>query len=193
MRVPRPRGTSRPLVAIGSRNRAKTLGTMKAFSAFFSRPRFVEVDASSVTRAQPIGVGQILQGASKRATLALSESKADFAVGVEAGLLLAGDEHVNLQVAVVIDRHGNTGIGFSSGFLIPQSFVRKLREEGVELDAYSHEITGAKKITEEEGIVYHITRGSVSRLQMTEQCVGMALIPWLNREAYGLKGREKRA
>jgi len=26
----------------------------------------------------------------------------------------------------------------------------------------------------------------VSRLQMTEQCVSMALVPWLNRKVYGL-------
>ncbi len=60
-----------------------------------------------------------------------------------------------------------------------------MRKEGMELDRYSHELTGAERITEEEGIVYHVSKGRVSRLQMTEQCVSMALIPWLNKKAYG--------
>ena len=63
-----------------------------------------------------------------------------------------------------------------------------MEKEGVELDRYSHELTRAEKISEEEGIVYHLTKGRISRLQMTEQCVSMALVPWLNGETYGTSG-----
>jgi non-canonical (house-cleaning) NTP pyrophosphatase len=79
-------------------------------------------------------------------------------------------------------------MGFSSGFMIPTSFLKKMQKEGGELDRYSHELTGAEKITEEEGIVFHLTKGTTSRLQMTEQSVGMALVPWLNGETYGISG-----
>jgi inosine/xanthosine triphosphatase len=177
----------RYLVAIGSRNPAKTLGTRKVFSMVFPSSRFVDVDTSSVVKAQPIGIEEVVQGASKRAHFALGMAKADFGVGVEAGVLLTGDAHVNLQAAFIVDKNANSGLGLSSGFLIPKSFIDKMKREGTELDRYSHELTGAVKITEEEGIVYHLTGGRTSRLQMTEQSVGMALIPWLNKKTYEVK------
>ena len=176
----------RPLVAIGSRNPAKTKGVRSVFPALAPGCTFVEVDTSSVVRAQPMGMRQVLAGASKRAGFALSSCSADFGVGVEAGILsVTPHQHINLQVAVIMDNEGHTGTGISSGFLIPERFVDRMRREGVELDRYSHELTGAEAITEEEGIVFHVSKGRVSRLEMTEQCVSMALIPWLNRKAYG--------
>jgi inosine/xanthosine triphosphatase len=179
-------GRKHLLVAIGSRNPAKTKGVRSVFPGFFPGCEFVEVDTSAVVRAQPIGLEQVLSGASKRARHALFEGSADFGVGVEAGIVsVTPKEHVNLQVAVIVDREGRSGTGFSCGFLIPDRFIERMRKEGMELDRYSHELTGAERITEEEGIVYHVSKGRVSRLQMTEQCVSMALIPWLNKEAYG--------
>lgn len=173
------------LVAIGSRNPAKTVGARQIFSAFFPGCRFKEVDTSIVSMAQPIGMEQVVEGARARAQFALTEAAADFGVGVEAGIVsLSSGENINLQAAVIVDNKGRSGLGLSSGFMIPASFLRKMLEEGAELDRYSHELTLAEKITEEEGIVYHLTKGRISRLQMTEQCVSMALVPWLNSKTY---------
>ncbi|MDA4122893.1 MAG: inosine/xanthosine triphosphatase [Thaumarchaeota archaeon] len=176
------------LVAIGSRNRAKTLGVRNVFLSLIPKCTFAEVDTSAVVRVQPMGMSQVIVGATRRAKFALKQAKADFGVGVEAGILRAAPrQHVNLQVAFIVDRAGNTGLGFSSGFLIPESFIARMKEQRKELDTYSHELTGAKKIAEEEGIVYPLTKGRVSRLQMTEQSVVMALVPWLNAATYGVQ------
>jgi len=186
--VPKKRTASHnhALVAICSRNPAKTLGVRKVFLSFVHGPRFVEVDASTVARRQPIGLAEVLNGASKRARFALSEAGADFGVGVEAGLVpIARHKYINLQIAFIVDRHGDSGVGLSAGFLIPEHLVRRMKKERRELDRYSHELTRAEKISEEEGIVYHLTRGRISRLQMTEQSVSMALVPWLSSETYG--------
>jgi inosine/xanthosine triphosphatase len=175
-----------PLVAIGSRNPAKTKGVREVFPQFFPECRFIEVETTSVVKAQPVGMEQLLSGASSRAEFALSHTAAFFGVGVEAGILtIAPRQHINLQVAVIVDNEGHTGSGLSCGFLIPDRFVERMLREGKELDAYSHELTGAEKIREEDGIVYHVSRGAVSRRQMTQQCVSMALVPWLNKKAYG--------
>jgi inosine/xanthosine triphosphatase len=176
----------KPVVAIGSKNPAKTKGTHNAFLSVFEDCRFVDVDTRTVSRAQPMGLDQVAEGAAVRAKFALAESRADFGVGIEAGIATLTDGGgVNLQVAFIVDRRGRSGIGFSSGFMIPESLLKRMRDESAELDSYSHELTRAEKITEEEGIVYHLTRGRTSRMQMTEQCVAMALIPWLNQETYG--------
>jgi inosine/xanthosine triphosphatase len=178
--------SAKPLVAIGSRNPAKTVGAKNVFQAYFPGCGFTEVDTRTVARAQPMGMDQVAEGALARARFALAESRADFGVGVEAGIIsLTSGESINLQIAVVVDREGRSGIGLSSGFMIPASFVERMRKEGTELDSHSHELTRAEKISEEEGIVYPLTKGRMSRLQMTEQCVGMALVPWLNPSSYG--------
>lgn len=176
----------RLLVAVGSRNPAKTHGTRKAFSSVFPGCQFVEVDTYSVAEAQPMGIEEVIHGASRRAGFALEEATADFGVGVEAGILISGDAHINLQAAFVLDSRGRSGLGLSSGFLIPKGFIERMRREGAELDRFSHELTGAERISEEEGIVYHLTKGRTSRLQMTEQCVTMALVPWLNAKSYDI-------
>jgi len=75
-------------------------------------------------------------------------------------------------------------VGLSSGFPVPEPLVATMKKEGLELDRYTHELIGAERVKKEEGIVYHLTKGRISRLQMTEQSVSMALVPWLNGETY---------
>ena len=65
------------------------------------------------------------------------------------------------------------------------SDLEKLKKTREELDRYTHELVGAKKVREEEGVVYRLSGRRLSRVEMTEQCVSMALIPWLNAKLYG--------
>jgi len=174
------------LVAVGSKNPAKMAGVRAAFKSFRGA-RFVAVDASSVAKPQPIGLEDTVHGATERARFAKLAGDSDYGVGVEAGVVRFGIQHfLNLQVAAVVDSSGHTSLGCSSGFPLPPTFVSRLLKEGLELDAYAHEITGAKSIREEDGVVYHLTAGRLSRVEMTEQCVSMALVPWLNKRTYGL-------
>jgi non-canonical (house-cleaning) NTP pyrophosphatase len=215
------------VVAIGSRNPAKTLGTRNAFSRFFRRVEVREVDVSSQVRAQPMNLRETLAGARARAVIALRSlegagGRIDFGVGVEAGIMalrVAGaattttaaaaavvpgvdvgeemgqeeekgeeeEESLNLQLAAITDPTGRIHYGCSSGFPLPSQLVSRMRKDGRELDAYAHELTGAPKIREEEGIIYHLSKGNLSRVEMTEQCVSMALLPWVNRKAYDLR------
>jgi inosine/xanthosine triphosphatase len=175
------------LVAIGSTNAAKIQGTSRVFAKLIPDAEVRPVDTSSVTRIQPIGLDQILHGAIDRARFALSTVKADLGVGVEAGIFTPAPDagHLNLQLAAIVDKEGRLSVGTSAGFPLPPLIVEKMLEEGKELGRYSRELTG-EHVREEDGIVYHLTKGSTSRVEMTEQCVAMALVPWLNGELYGL-------
>jgi inosine/xanthosine triphosphatase len=182
----------RPVVAIGSRNRAKVKGVSKAFSRFFDGPLFKGVDLTTRVKTQPMGLDETVDGARRRAEVAIRETKADFGVGVEAGIIRLTEERtddeffLNVQIASVVDSAGRLSFGSSSGFPIPTKFVSLIEAQQAELDKYAHELTGAKKIREEDGVVYHLTKGRLSRVEMTEQCVSMALVPWLNRKTFGL-------
>ena len=167
-------------------NPAKTLGVRQVFSGHFYNATFAEVSTTSLVKEQPVGMAEVLSGATQRAIYAMSQIQGEFGVGVEAGLFeVAPNQHINLQVAVIVDANGHSGTGLSCGFQIPETFVHRMETEGSELDSYARELTGVPKVREEDGIVYHLTKGSVSRLEMTEQCVRMALVPWLNRKQYG--------
>ena len=174
------------LVAVGSKNPAKVEGVKKAFKPIRGSS-FVAVGASSVAKTQPLGLRETVLGATGRAKFAQLETDSDYGVGVEAGVVrLAPGHFINLQIAAIIDSRGRTSLGCSSGFPLAPSFVSRLQKEGLELDRYAHEITGAKTIREEDGIVYHLTAKRYTRVEMTEQCVSMALVPWLNKDHFGL-------
>ncbi len=185
-----PKARKRTVVAIGSTNPAKRKGTSLAFSRVFKNVQLKTVDTTSLVRAQPISLEETVEGAQERAIFALESARPDFGVGVEAGLMELGkgwpDHYLNLQIAAVVDKAGALSFGCSSGFPIPARFVENLRERREELEQYAHELTGAKKIREEHGIVYHLTGKHLSRVEMTEQCVSMALVPWQNAKVYGL-------
>jgi non-canonical (house-cleaning) NTP pyrophosphatase len=219
--VDSPSSSRKVVVAIGSKNPAKTMGTKKAFSRFFQGVEVREVDVSSQVRAQPMTLQETVAGARARAAMALLSSGrggegVDFGVGVEAGIMSLGvesaggtiaggaeqkkkeekrggegeeeeGESLNLQFAAVADSTGRIHYGCSSGFPLPSRLVARMRGDGHELDAYAHELTGVPKILEQDGIIYHLSKKNLSRVEMTEQCVSMALLPWVNGKAYGLR------
>lgn len=181
----------RTRVAVGSTNPAKVKGTRLAFSHSLGL-RTVTIKAVKTipfVGSQPLSLDETVEGAQERAMFALESARPDFGVGVEAGLVELGSgrpgNFLNVQVAAVVDSEGHLSFGCSSGFPIPKRFAEKLQETREELDRYTHELVGDKKVREEEGIVYHLSKGRLSRVDMTEQCVSMALIPWLNAKVYG--------
>jgi len=177
------------VVAIGSKNRAKVQGAKKAFLRVFPDAKFSQTDLTPRVKLQPLGLGETVSGARQRAELAIKERGADFGVGVEAGIIKlpkaeGQDFFLNVQIAAIVDRAGHLSFGSSSGFPLPSRFVSLLEDKEAELDQYALELTGAEKIREEDGVVYHLSKARLSRMEMTEQCVSMALIPWLNKEAF---------
>ncbi len=182
----------RVVVAVGSRNRAKVQGAKKAFGHLFRNAEFKELDLTTRVKIQPMSLDETVKGARQRAEFAMEEADADFGVGVEAGIIkLDGEDSgrrffLNVQIAAVVDSANHISFGSSSGFPIPSRFVSLLQEKQAELDRYAHELTGKERIREEEGVVYHLSKGRLSRVDMTEQCVSMALMPWSNKGIFEL-------
>ena len=180
----------RPVVAVGSRNRAKVEGVRRAFTHFFKGVELKELDLTARLKIQPMSLDETVKGARQRAEFAIKEMSADFGVGVEAGIIRLVEESeghgffLNVQIAAIVDSARHLSFGSSSGFPIPTKLVAALEDEGAELDKYARELTGAKRISEEHGVVYHLSKRRLSRVEMTDQCVSMALIPWLNKRSF---------
>ena len=174
------------LVAVGTRNPAKLEGVRRVFSDFFPGVTFKSLDTTSLTKAQPMAIEEIIEGAVKRARFAISKTRARFGVGIEAGVYrVERFGHMDHQEAVIMDRRGRFSLGTSAGFMLPPRWVKRMKREGRELEEYAIEMTGVSAVGEKEGLVYHLTRGRVSRADLTEQCVRTALVPWLHPDLYG--------
>ena len=175
------------LVAVGTKNPAKLEGVKRVFLDFFPDVKVKSVDASTVTKAQPTSIDEIIDGAIKRARFALSKTNAEFGIGIEAGIfpLVRRLGHMDHQQAAIMNRRGKFSLGSSSGFMLPRNLVRRMIKEGKELEDCAVNMTGVTAVGDKEGLVYHLTKGRVSRTNLTEQCVMMALVPWLHRDLYG--------
>ncbi len=169
-------------VAVGSTNPTKVEGVKRAFEIFFKDVCVIPKSVKSGVRSQPID-DEVVEGAINRALN--SYGNCDFSVGVEAGLFRikgAKTGYIDFQVAVIYDGK-DYSIGFGPGFEFPP-FVVDRALKGYEVGKIMSKITGIKDIGRRFGAIYYLTKGAVSRVDLTKIAVIMALIPWLNLDLY---------
>jgi inosine/xanthosine triphosphatase len=172
-------------VIVGSTNPTKVRGVKLAFEQFFDEVDIVEKDVESGVPPQPFD-GETLRGAIERAKKSY-EGWADFSVGIEAGLFKVDRTitgYVDFQVAAVYDGT-RVGIGFGPGFEYPPSVVEEVIS-GKEVGEVMEAITGIEDLGKKFGAVYYLTKGAVSRSDLSKLAVTMALIPFINFERYFL-------
>ncbi len=174
------------IVAVGTRNPAKIEGIRRGFLRYFRDTEFRSVDSSSVARAQPLGLEQMVEGAVARAKFALSRVGGDYGVGVEAGIFKIGTFYFDHQQAAIVDPSGKVSLGHSAGYMLPKDAIDRMLKDGEELERWAERLSGVSEIGDKGGLVNHLTKGEMTRVDLTEQCVMMALSPWLHRDVYDL-------
>lgn len=172
------------IVAVGTRNPAKVDGVRLAFSKYFEDVELRPVNSSSVAKAQPRGLDEMTAGATARANFALSMAGGDFGVGVEAGIFTIGKVYFDNQVAAVIDKSGKVSLGHSAGYMLPRDAMEKLFKDGRELERWAEEVSGIKEVGDKGGLINFLTKGKMTRTDLTEQCVITALAPRLHSDIY---------
>ena len=173
------------LVDAGTKNPAKIEGIRRAFSKYFQAVEIHPVDSSIVAKAQPRGLEEMTSGATARAKFALSEAGGDLGVGVEAGIFTIGEVYFDNQVAAIVDPSGKVSLGHSAGYSVPREAMEKLFREGKELERWAESVSGIKEVGDKGGLINYLTKGKMTRTDLTEQCVVTALIPRLRRDVYG--------
>jgi len=176
---------SKIVVAVGTKNPAKIEGVKRAFARYYVDVEVRPVDSSKVAKAQPRGLDEMAAGASARAKYALSVAGGDFGVGVEAGIFNIGLVYFDNQVGAVSDRRGGVSLGHSAGYMLPRDAMEELFREGKELERWAEKVSGIDEVGDKGGLVNFLTKGKVSRADLTEQCVIMALAPRFHRDVYG--------
>lgn len=178
----------RPIrVAVGSDNPVKVEAVGVAARRLFGEADVRGFAVESGVPAQPFDA-QTWEGARTRARLAAQRwPEADYGVGVEAGLVEtppAGGP-MDVQACVVVDRAGRFTYGHGPGFAYPGHLVGRLRT-GETVGDVMREVSGIEGIGQKEGAVGFLSRGHVTRVQLTEPAVLMAFLPRLRPELYGL-------
>jgi inosine/xanthosine triphosphatase len=173
------------IVAVGTKNPAKVEGIRRAFAKYFPSVELRPVDSSAVARAQPKGLEEMVEGATARAKFAMSKSGGDFGVGVEAGIFTLAGVYFDNQQAAIVDPSGKVSLGHSAGYMLPKVAMDQMFKEGKELERWAESVSGIDEVGDKGGLIQHLTKGKMSRTDLTEQCVTTALIPWLHRDVYG--------
>jgi inosine/xanthosine triphosphatase len=174
------------VVAVGTKNPAKIEGIKQAFAKYYKDVEVRPVDSSKVAKAQPKGLDEMTAGATARARYALAVAGGDFGVGVEAGIFTVGSVYFDNQVGAIADKSGNVSLGHSAGYTLPREDMETLLREGKELERWAEKVSGIDEVGDKGGFINFLTKGVITRADLTEQCVVTALAPRLHKDIYGL-------
>ena len=153
------------IVRVGSANSMKLRATRKAFAKFFRGVKVVGVDVPSGVSPQPLSFGEVVRGARERSRRAFSNC--DYSVGIEAGVFrVASVSSRPFQITMACVWDGTReALGSGPFFELPPDLLREV-------------------VVSDRGSVSIVTRGKVSRGEVTEQAVLMALAPFVSAERY---------
>lgn len=177
------------IVALGSKNPIKLKATKQAFKILSKEIKVIQVEVNNLL-SQPIGIKETVEGAVKRACIAINRVKeADFGVGIEGGLIECPNiqhGYLNSQVVAIVDKKFRLSLGLGPGFELPSKIINNIFSSKKELDKVAEEFVGEKDIGSKYGIIMSLTKGNLDRFEITRIAVIMALVPWLNIKNYKL-------
>lgn len=166
-------------IAVGSRNPTKVEGIRRAFEEFFGKVEIYSFEVKTSIPPQPFDEQTIL-GAIERAKKCYRE-EFNFSVGLEAGLFrvpYTTTGYVDFQVAAVYDGK-RLSIGFGPGFEYPKVVIDEVLK-GKEVGKVMEEITGIKDIGKKFGAIHFLSKGVISRVDISATAVKMALLPFVS-------------
>jgi len=174
---------SRPVrVAISTSSPAKLEGVGRAFQRVFS-----SVDVMAVGGApgpeQPVGMSQTEEGARSRAHFALKKGGADYAVGLEHGIMKGG---MGVHVCVILNALGDDVMGHSPGYPMPDWLV-KAAGDGRSISDEVERMLGIADIGKSGGVTGLLSDGALTREELAEYAALAALVPWIRSDLYGLE------
>ena len=170
-------------VVVGSDNPSKLRAVERAFRYVFGQVEVEGIKVESGVPSQPLGFNEILMGAFNRAKKA--KEYGDFGVGIEAGGVERLGRIFDHQVCVIVTPDGRVSVGVGAGFMLPDEVERGVRERR-EMGEVMSEISGISGIGRKIGAIGYLSRGALTRVELTYQAVVAALLPILNEEIYRL-------
>jgi inosine/xanthosine triphosphatase len=187
-------------VIVGSKNPGKITAVNNVCTKFFPgiQIKMFSYNSSSNVPKQPIGLDIVINGAINRASNASEYIQSQswfqdspdvyFAVGIEAGLVPIPNTitgYLDFQFCAIMDQEKHLTLGSGSGWEYPPKVIQQVLDDPtLEIGTIMAEISGDSQIKYKNGAIGYYSKNILSRPIITEQCVEMALIPFLNKEDY---------
>ena len=170
-------------VAVGSLNPVKISAARDVIARLAADVRVDGVAVPSGVPDQLWGDDETIRGAVARARAARDALDADWGVGIEGGVIDAGDGVVRTCAwAAIVSRSGAVGVGGSLSMELPPR-VAVLVRGGMELGHAMDAVTGEHNVKQGLGAVGILTRGLVSRQGAYETLVAYAMAPFLSESS----------
>ena len=173
-------------ILIGTKNPGKIEGAKQAFEKYFDKVEIEGIPVDSNVGDQPINE-EILQGAKNRVKklkeyASKNNIKADFYISSEAGITDSLGEWIDINAVVVEDSKGFQSIGTSQGFPIPDKYIEEIKEN--ELGGVMDRLFEGHDLGKGKGGIGLLTRGDLSRIDLTRSAFIMALTRYINGEIW---------
>ena len=177
-------------VTVCTNNDVKVEAVRNIFTQAFGLVEVLKIEPADDLPTQPIE-DKTLQGAIRRAKDALVSGKADYGVGVEAGLFYNKTlgKYLDIQYCAVADKSGRVTVGHGPGFEYPPAVIAAVLA-GRSVGETMSKLTGIEKIGHKMGSVGYLSDGLIDRTSLTEIAVLMALIPRIRKELYEVVPQE---
>ncbi|MCD6524144.1 MAG: inosine/xanthosine triphosphatase [Thermococcus sp.] len=174
-------------IAVGSTNPTKVKAVENVMKRIYGDVEVFGVEVDSGVSDQPIGLEETTRGAINRAKLALEKTGAHLGVGIEAGIYpfprtLTG--YLDIQVCAVASPDGVITIGHGPGFEYPPAVIEKILNEGVEVGIAMGELVNDLELKKKIGAIGVLSKGLLTRTELNEIAILMAMIPRLNPKLF---------
>lgn len=157
-------------IIVGSKNPVKVNAVKQCIQnyPFLSNSTVEGIEVDSGVGNQPKSIEDTVKGAKTRAKIAF-EKGADLGVGLEAGLMKVPgtkSDYMNAEMCVIYDGH-EYHLGMSSAFEYPNSLIKLVKEEGIEISEAAKKCGFISKTNERlgnaEGMIGLLTKGRLNR------------------------------
>ena len=173
-------------ILMGTKNPGKVQGAKEAFEKYFDNIEIEGIKVSSEVGDQPINE-EILQGAKNRVKnikryAKENNIKADLYISSEAGITNLLGEWIDINLAVIENDDGVQSTGISQGFPIPDKYIDEIRK--TELGKVMDKIFNGQELAKGKGGISYLTKGEVSRIDLTRNAFVMALTKYINGDIW---------
>ena len=173
-------------ILIGTKNPGKIEAARQAFEKYFEKIEIEGILVESEVSAQPVNE-EIFQGTKNRVKNLKKYAKdnnvkADFYIASEAGITNLLGEWIDINAVVVENAEGFQTVGISQGFQIPEKYVEEIKQ--TELGKVMDKIFEKEQLGQGKGGINLLTKGEVSRIELTKNAFIMALIGHINGEVW---------
>lgn len=173
-------------VIIATENKGKIEGAKEAFAEYFKEFEIEGIKVNSDVPDEPVN-DEIYLGASNRVKNVKEQAtnqckEADYYVAIESGITNKLGEWIIINVAVIEDKDGKRSWGTSAGFPVPEKYVEEIKQ--TDLGKVMDKIFNETELRAGKGGINLLTKGKITRIDLTKQAFIMALTMFINGETW---------